>query len=358
MAKEGLDAVKKALNEDIKTILGLVDTGKEQTWAKEFEAAAKEYVGLFETKTLPILLKEESLEGRMRDSLACDAIALRLERVYPVVADAVINRNLEETKADWIKIKETAGKDITAVAKLVDTDKEKALAREFGESYKTYLNLFESQLLPSLGAIAETDWAKVRDLDEKIDQARSRALTKLAAIQASIEKETTDVIKDEAEIKRLDGEIDAARQLALARLTSIRQSLAKETKEAADDFRSISSRTEMLAMILGAIGVIVALILSWLLTRSITGPLNRIIADLSAGSDHIGSASTQVSSASVQLAEGGLGAGRLPGGNLVVIGGDDLNDPILGRQRRPGQHFDGRDRPDRRPGRSGHEADG
>ena len=51
-------------------------------------------------------------------------------------------------------------------------------------------------------------------------------------------------------------------------------------------------------------GVVIAIGLGIVVTRSISRPLERIVASLSAGSEQVGSASNQVASASQQLAEG------------------------------------------------------
>ena len=55
---------------------------------------------------------------------------------------------------------------------------------------------------------------------------------------------------------------------------------------------------------IGFVGVLVLLGLVWLITRSITNPLNRAIASLTAGSEQVSSASSQISQSSQQLAEG------------------------------------------------------
>ncbi len=64
---------------------------------------------------------------------------------------------------------------------------------------------------------------------------------------------------------------------------------------------ALSSTTMVVGLIAAVIiGVIVALVI----TRSIVGPINRIIANLTAGAEQVASASSQVSSASQSLAEG------------------------------------------------------
>jgi len=59
-----------------------------------------------------------------------------------------------------------------------------------------------------------------------------------------------------------------------------------------------------LALVITVAGVVIGIVLAFFITRSITGPLNRIITGLQTGSDQLNSAADQVSSASQSLAEG------------------------------------------------------
>jgi methyl-accepting chemotaxis protein len=72
---------------------------------------------------------------------------------------------------------------------------------------------------------------------------------------------------------------------------------------AANAVSALSAATTM--MIIGLIiAVIVGVLVAFFITRSITGPINRVIAGLSEASDQVASASGQVSMASQTLAEG------------------------------------------------------
>ncbi len=66
---------------------------------------------------------------------------------------------------------------------------------------------------------------------------------------------------------------------------------------------SLSSAS--MVMIIGlVIALVVGIVVAFLITRSITGPVNRVIDDLTEASDQVASASSQVSSSSQSLAEG------------------------------------------------------
>ncbi len=70
------------------------------------------------------------------------------------------------------------------------------------------------------------------------------------------------------------------------------------------DMQAIVRRSNLLALVLTAASVIVGLALAVLLTRSITKPVNRVIAVLSDGATQVTSASDQVAASSQHMAEG------------------------------------------------------
>jgi methyl-accepting chemotaxis protein len=67
---------------------------------------------------------------------------------------------------------------------------------------------------------------------------------------------------------------------------------------------TVSARTTLFLLSLIAGGVLFGAVLAFLITRSIVGPINRIVLGLREGAEQVASASTQVSSASQSLAEG------------------------------------------------------
>jgi methyl-accepting chemotaxis protein len=78
----------------------------------------------------------------------------------------------------------------------------------------------------------------------------------------------------------------------------------KETEEGSTNAASSLSVASSTMIIGLSIGVLVGIIMAVFITRSITGPIRRIIDSLNEGSEQVSSASSQVSSASQSLAEG------------------------------------------------------
>ena len=70
------------------------------------------------------------------------------------------------------------------------------------------------------------------------------------------------------------------------------------------DVATLTARMNTLSISLGVCGVVIGVLMAVFITRSITKPINRIIAGLTDGSDQVAAASNQVSAASQSLAQG------------------------------------------------------
>ena len=80
--------------------------------------------------------------------------------------------------------------------------------------------------------------------------------------------------------------------------------IQKKSADEAIEAKGMSMTARTIILIMGIIALVIGVLTSIFLTRSITGPLNRVIAGLSDASAQVASASTQVASSSQSLAEG------------------------------------------------------
>jgi 2-oxoacid:acceptor oxidoreductase delta subunit (pyruvate/2-ketoisovalerate family) len=74
--------------------------------------------------------------------------------------------------------------------------------------------------------------------------------------------------------------------------------------DSTDQTRAIVTGSNWTIAVALGVGILVAVVLSGAITRSITRPVNRAIASLEAGSDQVTSAAGEIASSSQQLAEG------------------------------------------------------
>jgi methyl-accepting chemotaxis protein len=310
------EQVKAAAQQDITTVRGMVDTTEEKAWAETFAEQYNQYLNHFEKEMLPILKKGDVSRKRFDDAVAINNIGRRVEEVHGVMADAVINRDLEAARKDFEPMKVAAQQDIAAVRGLVDTAEEKTWAETFAAQYPQYLDLFEQQMLPALQKSDLSDWEAIRALDENIDRLREATLAPLNAIDQSLTRESEQAAQDAAKITTLDGEIDemrlatvrplndmlkaleresleatqdvnkvreldaeidTLRAAAIVPLDSINTSLTQESVDADKQFDVVRQRAVRLASILSISGCILALIIAWFITISITRPLGKIV---------------------------------------------------------------------------------
>jgi len=123
--RKSFEEIKTNAQKDMIFIREISDTSEEKRWAEIFVAEYNTYLTIFEKEMLPVLEKNESSEKRFKDVLAINSIARGVDEVYSVIADAVINRDMERTRKEFEEIKSAAQHHIAVIKELVDTDEEK-----------------------------------------------------------------------------------------------------------------------------------------------------------------------------------------------------------------------------------------
>lgn len=182
---------------------------------------------------------------------------------YSIIADAVINRNLEELQKDWLELKKKNQELMKNVQSVISMDEERNRLRKAEDEYNQMVKRFEDDLLPLLKKGGDPE--AVSKIDDKIDSHKKGIRENLYAIS---------------------------------------ESLRKDSENADKEYDSHRSRTIFFSLILAAIGIAGAIVTGILITLSITRPLYRVINGLAESADQVASASSHISSSSQQLAEG------------------------------------------------------
>jgi methyl-accepting chemotaxis protein len=99
---------------------------------------------------------------------ATQASALGAE-LYEVIADAEINRQLDDTAKNWAAGKKQAEAELADVSGEARTDDAKAAMAAAQAAYAKLVQIFEQQMLPALQKTPELT-PEMRDLDGKIDE--------------------------------------------------------------------------------------------------------------------------------------------------------------------------------------------
>ncbi len=286
---KAFEEIKVYAQNDMIFIREISDTSEEKRWAEIFVAEYNVYLTMFEKEMLPLLDKNESSEKRFKDVLAINSIARGVDEIYAVIADAIINRDMERTRKEFEEIKSAAQHHIATVKELVDTEEEKKLSETFIIKYNSYLNLFEKEMLPILekketpndsGSVTEPAERKeevidkkIRDIDKQIDLLRDETLAPLNEIVKSLELESLKASHDMKKICELDGAIDDRRQATETPLHDISKSLTQESIQADKEFDNICQKDIFISVFINILGVVTALGIALFIRRSIIIPL-------------------------------------------------------------------------------------
>ena len=274
MAKthEDFKAAKAQAAKDEDAVLRLAGTDEEKALAKAYAEVLEDYIAAFETTTLPILDKEEHLAAQLTDAMTIQAVVLNVERVYPVMADAVINRNLEEARQAFSTIRTQSVKDRETVRKLAAAQTEQQAAERFAKHYQAYLDLFETRMLPLLAG-DQSNWYEIRETDKHLGNLHQETLHALEEINASLGQKADMVMEDESRIRKTEKRIDALWTRAHATLKKMTVLLEEEEMAAEKYFDQIQQKVKIIAILLTLMGVGLSALFSWLITRALTRPL-------------------------------------------------------------------------------------
>ncbi len=271
-AHENFKAAEIQTEKEIALVASMMRTEQEKAWAEEFKKDLTAYLEIFENRILPVLDKEASVESNLNDLLEIKQIAIRVGQVYSVMGDAVINRNLEQTAEAFKKLKVVASQDMDRVRQLVNTDVDRAAADRFAQNYTGYLEVFETRMFPMLKTDGDNTGEIIR-LNGMIDDLREKSLIQLGNLNTSLEKEMLSMTRDEQMLKELGGELRALRLSTVTILGKIVDTLQGEMVEAETYYKEVQKRILTISIVLALVGIFLAFLLSWLVTRAITLPL-------------------------------------------------------------------------------------
>jgi len=181
---------------------------------------------------------QQEVFQRGEDSRKLKDIVSRIQAIYAVIGDSVINRKLDETKADLKELKSQAVLDSKTVLELVDTEGERKDASLFGAQLERYLRVFEEELIPLIEQDADGNMSQIQAVDGRLDEIRDEVLAPLARIDVS---------------------------------------LIGETEEADEKFDTLAITLETTTMIVVVVALLLASVIAFVISRAIVTPLTEMV---------------------------------------------------------------------------------
>jgi methyl-accepting chemotaxis protein/carbonic anhydrase len=323
-------AVSAILNgskhESTKTYAKQITAGSHRTWLSYTFAAAAVLLGLCltgfyaRTKTAAGDTRWSwTLGAKLTGAFSCLVILLAGVSVYSVQSMAGLGEEVATIAEENIPVTDAVAKvescaldQATALERAYRfLGRDDAEAKErFAEAVKQFDKDAEcvdrelEAVLKTLEALPAVDEADAQEMTETMN-----ALGKLAGVYRGFEqlaRQTFELAGQgrraqaellEPEVEKQDGELEhEIEQLASA--------VQKRTETSSSKAEADEKTAAGVLYVVSIIGVLLGFSIAVLLTRSITRPVNRIIAGLNEGADQVNDASGQVSVASQQLAEG------------------------------------------------------
>ena len=130
-------------------------------------------------------------EGAQRalDAQLSERVKLSLSRGYGVIADAVINRNLEESRRDWSDVTRQLRDELAELDQRVDTAEERASLATARAAAEDFIRTYEGEMLPILAGGSGVP-PEIRQVDDKLDGHLARAIAPLDTIITSLNQES------------------------------------------------------------------------------------------------------------------------------------------------------------------------
>jgi methyl-accepting chemotaxis protein len=167
-------------------------------------------------------------------------------RLYKVIADAEINRELDQTEKEWAIAKTKETKLIDEVGKTADTTDEKESFLKAKKAFDAVISTFENQMLPLL--------------------------------------KSTDKMTDD--IKKLDSDIDKLNDVIETNLDALSQANSRQAQLLNNSFVKMVNKSIVIGIVIGCIGVLLQAGLATWLLRAIMKPVDALrlmLRDISQG---------------------------------------------------------------------------
>ncbi len=246
-----------------------------------------------------------SLRTKLAGGFALVLMALAVMATVGIVRLRTVNQVVQDLTDTHIALTEAitsidaaaADQELAATLSAIHTDNAKELAEEFASLDKQVNDHLEkaSKIIAADQELVEKGWSRsVEEIGATHDTftAAGRALMEVTSKneREGVEKASDDVLK--------------ASKALMRKVDAFLTGNENEMNHVANAAHETAGQAQLLITTVGLATVVAGLLLAIVITRSITRPINRIIANLTEGAEQVNDAAAQVSTASQQLASG------------------------------------------------------
>jgi methyl-accepting chemotaxis protein len=119
--------------------------------------------------------------GRAENSMRAIDAANIGARLYQIAADAVINRNLDETRKDWDAMKADSLQQLEVLRADADTEDVKQKVESGAQALASFNTIFETKMMPLLTGGSASE-AQIRAVDDLLDEQAALIRSNLEAV--------------------------------------------------------------------------------------------------------------------------------------------------------------------------------
>jgi methyl-accepting chemotaxis protein len=245
---------------------------------------------------------QDACAQRAGSALAIREVDGNVKSSYSIMAQALINRDIDNSKMQFKTFLDGAAKDMASVGGIVASDQQRQWADQFQGRYKKYLDMIDKKLFPVLAEREQADYA---------DPGMTSRL--------------------ENKIRNLEAELEQAQASAQEPLKNIVDSMVRENEAAHQEFDRIAAKSFRISMAICFWGMLASLAIVFGIIRMITVPVGKAVAlarsialgDLGSTidvrqKDEIGDLAEAMKTMAANLEQISIATGTIAGGDLTV----------------------------------------
>ena len=260
----------------------------ERNFIKDSQKNLADYSNAFQSTTQARVEKDNGFAdwGKVGWEITKSITGAQEEVIAPALKSAIAEKNVEGFEK-WLRIEESLSQDVVQNFLVLRVTATYLIATNRDVQWENY----QKQLQTTLDGL--TKWSQQVQGIAELEKAAGAIKSSLVLYEDAGRRFYQAILAE----RKADTVMTETALAATKNLENVNTTLQTRMD-------SLITFANTISMIMTGCGVVLGIILTIVITRSIVKPINRIIAGLTEGAEQVASASGQVSAASQSLAEG------------------------------------------------------